>query len=95
MEDKNQKQEEKAPKRFMVGVQNEILYIRMLNHLERNYGLNMREFCEILISEFWQDRTNARPAINEILEKHQEREARELKELLKPRPVVRGKMAFI
>ena len=79
----------------MVSVQNEILYIRMLNHLERNYGLNMRDFCEIMISEFWQDRTNARPAINEILERHQARERRELEELLKPRPEVRGKMAFI
>ncbi|HNR26320.1 MAG TPA: hypothetical protein PKI66_06380 [Methanobacteriaceae archaeon] len=84
-----------TPKRFMVSVENEIQYIRMLNHLERLYGLNMREFCEILIKYYWQDRTFSRPAIERILQKHINQEARDLEELLKPRPVVRGKMAFI
>jgi len=93
MEDENKTKQ--PQKRFMVSVSNEILYLRMLNHLERNYGLNMRDFCEILVSEYWQDRTHARPAITEILERHQERERQELEDLLRPEPVVRGKMAFI
>lgn len=89
------KQEDKTPKRFMVNVENEIQYIRMLSHLERNHGLNMREFCEILIKYYWQDREFSRPAIDRILEKHIRREAQELEEMLKPRQEVRGKMAFI
>lgn len=92
---KNQNRNEEVPKRFMVRVENENRYLRMLNHLERNYGLNMADFCNILLKYYWDDRVESRPAINRVLEKHLQREREELEAELKPSPVVKGKLAFI
>jgi hypothetical protein len=72
----------KDEKRFIVACR-EGTHIKMTQYLERNHGINLKEFCEILILNFWQRRQH-RPAIEEVLSDYLELQTRNAAEEASP-----------